>query len=561
MGDLIANPPYIYLKRNGSNANSDLDINNYAYLNSSYISSPVYSGSKLGYNLIGRNDTQAASGSHRHKLSGMSDLVWTSDTEYLNSGLQWDGSNWIAVSSTGGGDISTTLTLATASGISSDVTIKHDGVAGTLYLVDIPQNIIKSGSEYWNGYLSGQLASYSDVAWSGASGYYGFSSNTKQDILDLFNTSSALDSRIDTLEGYDVFDHTLYSLSSNLYNQIWIDTFSGNIDTRLDDLEDNDEFEHEYYITSSNAISRFPGSSNVNRALIDSISSNIDTRVDILFNWSSNAINLYYDSGAGAGTSGTVVSLVKFSSNSRNLYTASSQVNRTLLDTISSNLDAKIDAISDTPTNWGTLTEGTGVAPITNVGVSGSGDHDITVLGYATISSNAQWSQNWLNTSGSQLSNFLASGDEYSAHVGTTHDYSYISTNDGATDVTATELEELTNGSETTLHSHAYLPYISSTRISGTITHSTIIKKVADYTATIDDSVILCSSQSAITIDLPAVAGATGKILNIKNLGTGTVYISGSDATELIDKEKGQYLDTQYENLTVVCDSLDWYIL
>lgn len=41
------------------------------------------------------------------------------------------------------------------------------------------------------------------------------------------------------------------------------------------------------------------------------------------------------------------------------------------------------------------------------------------------------------------------------SHSQTTHNYAYISGNDGATDITAAELEELSDGSETTLHSHA----------------------------------------------------------------------------------------------------------
>lgn len=41
------------------------------------------------------------------------------------------------------------------------------------------------------------------------------------------------------------------------------------------------------------------------------------------------------------------------------------------------------------------------------------------------------------------------------AEGGTTDDHSAISANDGATDVTGAELEELTDGSETTKHSHA----------------------------------------------------------------------------------------------------------
>jgi len=64
-----------------------------------------------------------------------------------------------------------------------------------------------------------------------------------------------------------------------------------------------------------------------------------------------------------------------------------SAVPKSYIDTISGNLNNKV---SDTPTSWGTLTEGTGIAPITSVGISGSGDHDITVLGYDTISSQAK---------------------------------------------------------------------------------------------------------------------------------------------------------------------------
>jgi hypothetical protein len=45
--------------------------------------------------------------------------------------------------------------------------------------------------------------------------------------------------------------------------------------------------------------------------------------------------------------------------------------------------------------------------------------------------------------------------DTNTSHSGTTHDYAYITGNDGATNVTAAELEELTDGSSTSLHTHA----------------------------------------------------------------------------------------------------------
>jgi len=58
------------------------------------------------------------------------------------------------------------------------------------------------------------------------------------------------------------------------------------------------------FADSSNIRLRFPGSSNINRTLLNTISSNLDNRIDSLFNWSSNK-GIYYPSGIGAGLSGS----------------------------------------------------------------------------------------------------------------------------------------------------------------------------------------------------------------------------------------------------------------
>jgi len=62
----------------------------------------------------------------------------------------------------------------------------------------------------------------------------------------------------------DIFDSTVYSLSSNLYNKSWIDSFSGSIDTRLDSLEDQDvtswSGSSKYWAHSSNKDIHFPSS-------------------------------------------------------------------------------------------------------------------------------------------------------------------------------------------------------------------------------------------------------------------------------------------------------------
>lgn len=60
-----------------------------------------------------------------------------------------------------------------------------------------------------------------------------------------------------------------------------------------------------------------------------------------------------------------------------------------------------------------------------------------------------------IRTIGETADDLEATIDHDNLANGGAHDYAYISGNDGATDVTAAQLEELTDGSETTLHSHA----------------------------------------------------------------------------------------------------------
>ena len=342
----MVNPPYIYLKRDGSNQNTNIDFQGYS------VSANTYSGSTLGNHLLGKGARQAASGTHRHKLSGLADVSWTSDNSFLNSGLRWNGISWVAVSGGGGGgvDTSNTLTLADASGIASDVAIQHDGSAGTLYLVDIPQNILKSGSEYWNSYLSGQrvkdtfdktnyiisssaisrfagssnligryhpsgyvisgeqysrayiststgvfaLTNHSHTEfglWSGALGYLGMSGsyNTHRQDSSIHFTQTSLDG---------IYHPSGYVLSGSKYSQAYISTSTGVFALANHSHDESQAWSgsSEYIAMSGSYGSHrqdstihftlqsiqddFPGSSNVNRSLIDSISSNLDTRLD-----------------------------------------------------------------------------------------------------------------------------------------------------------------------------------------------------------------------------------------------------------------------------------------
>lgn len=61
-----------------------------------------------------------------------------------------------------------------------------------------------------------------------------------------------------------------------------------------------------------------------------------------------------------------------------------------------------------------------------------------------------------LRTIGETADDLEATIDHDNLANGGAHDYAYISGNDGATGITAAELEELSDGSETTLHTHDY---------------------------------------------------------------------------------------------------------
>lgn len=215
-------------------------------------------------------------------------------------------------------------------------------------------------------YQESGTSSTEDVAWSGAQQFYSFSSNVKQNIIDLFNTSSAFDLRLDNLEDNDEFNHTLYVISSNLYNKLWIDALSGNIDSRIDALE-SDTFNHELYIISSTSIERFADSSNYSTHKGDS---------SIHFTLESIQDD-FYPSSIGAGLSGSYSihrqdstihftkssldddyqgssqAIAKFadSSNVKLRFPGSSNINRDLLNSISSNLDLRIDSLFDYSSN------------------------------------------------------------------------------------------------------------------------------------------------------------------------------------------------------------------
>lgn len=187
-------------------------------------------------------------------------------------------------------------------------------------------------------------------------------------------------------------------------------------------------------LTQATADVRYAGSSNVNQALINSISSNLDTRVDSIFNYSSNVKSLYAGSSQVSGRfypSALGKSLMNFSANkslyansanvryrfpasstaiskyrqssaagsTRWIYVSSTRISSNIitsayLNTISSNLDAKIDAITGvgrggyaSVANGGTISHGFGSLP-NNVTLAPSGSAAPLVYSFKVDTSN-----------------------------------------------------------------------------------------------------------------------------------------------------------------------------
>lgn len=104
--------------------------------------------------------------------------------------------------------------------------------------------------------------------------------------------------------------------------------------------------------------------------------------------------------------------------------------------------------------------------------------------------------------------------------------------------------------------------YVLSTNGAGTLSFIssglltvTAVKTTA-YTAAVGEFV---PCNGTFTVMLPASSGNTGRIIDVKNIGTGTVTVDGN-AAETIDGTATFGLVVQYQEVTVVSDGVNWYI-
>ena len=95
--------------------------------------------------------------------------------------------------------------------------------------------------------------------------------------------------------------------------------------------------------------------------------------------------------------------------------------------------------------------------------------------------------------------------------------------------------------------------------IQGTGFNQAYTAKTGTYTATTSDYFIDCTTGS-FTVNLFTAVGNTGRILIIKNSGTGTITVD-PNGTQTIDGATTQLLSTQWSRVHIISDGSNWKII
>jgi len=95
--------------------------------------------------------------------------------------------------------------------------------------------------------------------------------------------------------------------------------------------------------------------------------------------------------------------------------------------------------------------------------------------------------------------------------------------------------------------------------IQGTGFNQAYLARTTTYTATTSDYFIDCTS-GTFTVNLFTAVGNTGRILIIKNSGTGTITVD-PNGSQTIDGATTQSLATQWSRIHIISDGANWKII
>lgn len=87
-----------------------------------------------------------------------------------------------------------------------------------------------------------------------------------------------------------------------------------------------------------------------------------------------------------------------------------------------------------------------------------------------------------------------------------------------------------------------------------------VISASGSYTLLATDDVVIFTSASSSTVDLPACPGARDRLVTIKQAGAGVVTLDGN-ASETIDGATTHAFPGQYYSRDIICGSSEWSIL
>lgn len=119
------------------------------------------------------------------------------------------------------------------------------------------------------------------------------------------------------------------------------------------------------------------------------------------------------------------------------------------------------------------------------------------------------------------------------------------------------------NGKAALVHSHTISQVAGLQAELDNLKWGPISTKTADYTATIDDEVILVDSTAGNRIvTLPPVASSVGLELVVKKISIDVNQVTiDANASELIDGATTQVLVIQWQMLRIKNDGIAWYIV
>ena len=120
----------------------------------------------------------------------------------------------------------------------------------------------------------------------------------------------------------------------------------------------------------------------------------------------------------------------------------------------------------------------------------------------------------------------------------------------------AENMNMVLSGTRATQGTQLTLNYIN-TLLSGSLSVP-LGAKTTTYTILATDCVITCDG--TFTVTLPTAVGVTGKLYDVKNIGTGVITVA-TTSSQTIDGGTTATLRVQYESITVISNGSNWEII